>query len=201
MIAYLKGKLTYKSRTDVIVEVSGGVGYQVHITLNTYDKIAHLNEVTLLTHFIVREDAQLLYGFAEPDEKAMFEHLISVSGVGPNTARLMLSSLTADQVRHAIIGEQVQLLRGVKGIGPKSAARIILELKDKLLKDSGAVSEAIAASLGGENPLREEALAALVALGFNKIEVQKTLNRLLKERSEWRDSGELIKQALGQLAG
>lgn len=200
MIAYLKGKLIYKGRTEVVVEV-GGVGYLVHVSLNTYDKIAHLQDVTLLISYIVREDAHLLFGFAEPDEKAMFEQLISVSGVGTNTARLMLSSMTAEQLRHAIIGENVQALRGIKGIGPKSAARIVLELKDKLLRDSGAASEAIAAGLMADNPVREEALAALLALGFNRAEIQKALNRLLKERDQWRDSGELIKQALGLLAG
>jgi Holliday junction DNA helicase RuvA len=203
MIAYIKGKITHRTRTEVIIEANG-IGYFIHITLNTYDKIVALTEATLFTCFLVKEDSHSLYGFAEMDEKAMFEQLISVSGVGASTARVMLSSLSASDLRSAIIAEKTQILRNIKGIGAKSAARIILELKDKLLKDSGAESEAIAASLGGggvmgENPIREEALSALVALGFNKIQVQKVLNQLLKQNNSLSDSGDLIKLALGQL--
>lgn len=198
MIAYIKGKITYKSRTKLIVETHG-LGYEIEISLNTYNKIQAADEAQLLTVQIIREDAHTLYGFAEGDEKNMFEHLISVSGVGPNTARILLSALNPAEIRAAIIAEKETILRNAKGIGPKNAKRIILELKDKLLKDSGAESEQIAASLVSENPFREEALSALVALGFNKIQVQKTLNALLKDNPQVRDSGDLIKMALGAL--
>lgn len=202
MIAYIKGKITYKTRTELIVE-TGGLGYWVNITLNTYNQIAQQQEVQLHTCFIVKEDSHTLYGFADIKEKEMFEHLISVSGVGPSTARLMLSALTPAEIQQAIIAENVNILRNAKGIGPKSAKRIILELKDVLLKNSGIDSEQIASTLNNqpatENAVREEALSALLALGFNKIQTQKVLNALLKERSEITDSGELIKLALGQL--
>jgi Holliday junction DNA helicase RuvA len=202
MIAYIKGKITHKSRTAVIVEAAG-VGYWIEISLHTYNKIVHLDEVQLLTTQIIREDAHTLYGFAEGDEKAIFEQLISVSGVGANTARILTSALSPGEIRAAIIAEKEEILRNAKGIGPKNAKRIILELKDKLLKDSGATSEAIAGSLSlspmGENLVREEALSAMVALGFNKIQVQKTLNAILKTNPTISDSGDLIKMALSQL--
>jgi Holliday junction DNA helicase RuvA len=201
MIAFIKGKIAYKTRTELIVE-TGGLGYWVHITLNTYNQIAQQQEVQLHTCFIVKEDSHTLYGFADIKEKEMFEHLISVSGVGPSTARLMLSALTPAEIQQAIIAENVNILRNAKGIGPKSAKRIILELKDVLLKNSGIDSEQIASTLNQpatENVVREEALSALLALGFNKIQTQKVLNALLKERSDIKDSGELIKLALGQL--
>jgi Holliday junction DNA helicase RuvA len=198
MIAYIKGKLTFKSRTAVIVEANG-IGYWIEITLTTYSKIANATDTQLLTHLVIREDAHTLYGFLEAEEKEMFGHLISVSGVGPNTARILLSALTPAEIRTAVIAEKDSILRNAKGIGPKNAKRIVLELKDKLLKDSGATSEAIAASLMTDNSGREEALAALVALGFNKIQVQKTLNQIIREQPEVHDSGELIKLALTQL--
>ncbi|EJF52700.1 holliday junction resolvasome, DNA-binding subunit, partial [Saprospira grandis DSM 2844] len=133
----------------------------------------------------------------------LFEQLISVSGVGANTARVLLSAMSAKEIRGAIIAENVAVLKSAKGIGPKSAKRIILELKDKLLKESGAVSEAIAASIQGqtvgENPIRSEALDALLALGFNKIKAQKVLNKILKTEPEMQDVGQLIKLALAQM--
>lgn len=199
MIAYVKGKLTHKSPTDVIVETHG-IGYRIHITLNTYNKIANQTEAQLLTHFIVKEDSQKLYGFADADERHVFELLISVSGVGPSTARLLLSTLSAPDVRAAIVAENIAALKSAKGIGPKAAKRIILELKDKVLKDSGMDSATISKTLTVDNTVREEALSALVALGFNKTQVQKALNRILKATPGITDSGELIKQALGQLS-
>jgi holliday junction DNA helicase RuvA len=200
MIAYIKGKLVYKSPTDVIVEANG-IGYRIHITLNTYRQIVNATEVQLLTHYLVKEDGHSLYGFSEGDELSMFENLISVSGVGPNTARVMLSAMSPKDIRAAIIAENENILKSAKGIGIKSAKRIIVELKDKLLKDSGAVSEAIAGSmLMSENPIREEAISALVTLGFLRPQVQKVLNAILKENPNVADSGELIRMALGQLS-
>lgn len=200
MIAYIKGKIAHKSRTDVILEANG-IGYHIHITLNTYNDIVNVkDELKLLTYFAVKEDSQTLYGFAQVEERVMFEQLISVSGVGASTARVLLSTFTAAEIRKAIISENVNAIKSAKGIGPKSAKRIILELKDKLLKDSGGASEAIAATLLGDNAVREEALSALIALGFNKAQVQKALNKILKQNAAIDDSGELIKMALSQLS-
>ena len=199
MIAYIKGQLVHKRPTDVIIEANG-IGYRIHITLHTYNKIGNQKELKLLTHFIVKEDSQTLYGFADGEERAVFEHLISVSGVGPSTARLLLSALSAQDVKHAIVSENIAALKTAKGIGPKAAKRIVLELKDKILKEGGATSETVSQTLTVDNTIREEALSALVALGFNKTQVQKTLNRILKANPNVKDSSTLIKQALGQLS-
>ncbi len=206
MIAYIKGTLAYKGRTLVILETAQGLGYEIEISLATYNKLPNTGEATqIFTHLQIREDAHTLYGFAEMEEKEMFLHLTSVSGVGSNTARVLLSALSPAEIRSAVIAEKDSILRNAKGIGPKNAKRIVLELKDKFLKDSGADSESIAQTLsvgGGtmaDNLAREEALAALVALGFNKIQVQKTLNQILRENSSINDAGELIKRALAQL--
>lgn len=200
MIAYIKGKLVQKTPTEVLIETAAGLGYRVFISLNTYNKIAQQTELTLLTHFIVKEDSQTLYGFAEQDERSIFELLIAVSGVGPSTARILLSTLSPAEVRQAIVSENIAVLKSAKGIGPKAAKRIVLELKDKVLKGSGQESAAIATTLTVDNTVREEALSALVALGFNKTMVQKALNRILKTTPNIKDSSVLIKQALGQLS-
>jgi len=200
MIAYIKGKISYKSPTDLIVEANG-IGYRIFITVNTFRQLGTATDVQLLTHYLVKEDGHYLYGFLEAEELNIFEHLISVSGVGPSTARLMLSAMSPKDIRTAIIAENENILKSAKGIGVKSAKRIIVELKDKLLKDSGAVSDAIAASmLNSENPVREEAISALITLGFMRPNVQKVINSILKENPKIDDSGELIRIALGQLS-
>jgi Holliday junction DNA helicase RuvA len=200
MIAYIKGKISYKSPTDLIVEANG-IGYRIFITVNTFRQLGSATDVQLLTHYLVKEDGHYLYGFLEAEELNIFEHLISVSGVGPSTARLMLSAMSPKDIRTAIIAENENILKSAKGIGVKSAKRIIVELKDKLLKDSGAVSDAIAASmLNSENPVREEAISALITLGFMRPNVQKVINAILKENPKIDDSGELIRIALGQLS-
>jgi Holliday junction DNA helicase RuvA len=200
MIAYIKGKISYKSPTDLIVEANG-IGYRIFITVNTFRQLGTATDVQLLTHYLVKEDGHYLYGFLEAEELNIFEHLISVSGVGPSTARLMLSAMSPKDIRTAIIAENENILKSAKGIGVKSAKRIIVELKDKLLKDSGAVSDAIAASmLNSENPVREEAISALITLGFMRPNVQKVINAILKENPKIDDSGELIRIALGQLS-
>lgn len=200
MIAFIKGKLVQKTPTQVLIETAAGLGYRVHITLYTYNQLGNQTEVRLLTHFIVKEDSQTLYGFIDEEERSVFEMLVSVSGVGPSTARVLLSTLTPSELRQAIVAENIAVLKSAKGIGPKAAKRIVLELKDKVLKGSGAQSAAIAGTLTVNNAVREEALAALVALGFNKTEVQKSLNRILKTTPNIDDSGMLIKQALAQLS-
>ena len=197
MITYIKGLLTYKTPTFIVVE-TGGIGYHINISLNTYVQIEKLESVKILTQQIIREDSHVLFGFADEAERALFLHLISVSGVGPSTAQLVLSSMSPDEIRAAIISENAAALGRVKGIGPKTAKRIILDLKDKLVKDGGI--DVPLTILPQNNTIREEALSALVALGFNRIEVQKALNKLLKEQPTINNVEELIKLALKQLS-
>lgn len=196
MIHYIKGEITFKSPTFIIVE-AGGLGYQINISLHTYGKIEKLERVKILTYFHVKEDQQTLYGFAEPAERSLFIHLISVSGIGPNTAQLVLSFLTADEIRGAILAEDSATFNRVKGIGPKTAKRIILDLKDKIAKESGEDAPTL---LPVDNTIRQEALSALVALGFNRAAVQKTLNGLLRKHPEVTQVETLIKLALKQLS-
>jgi Holliday junction DNA helicase RuvA len=196
MIHHIKGLITFKTPTYVVVE-AGGIGYQVFISLNTYSRIESLEQVKLLTHFHVKEDAQTLFGFADEQERSLFVHLISVSGIGPTTAQLVLSALSADEVRSAILSEDDAQFNRVKGIGPKTAKRIILELKDKVKKDVG---EDWAPIPSADNTIRQEALSALLALGFSKIPVQKALNQILKENPSVSSVEKLIKMALQHLS-
>lgn len=194
MIAYIKGEITFKHQDFILVE-TGGIGYKVNISWQTYAQIEKLEKVKILTYLSIKEDSHTLYGFAEDAERSLFIHLISVSGIGPNTARVILSGMNSEEVRSAIIGEHVEAFKKVKGIGPKTAKRLILDLKDKLLKESGSAPLSISAM---DNTIRDEALSALVALGFPKIRIQKTLNKILKE-GKFNSSEALIKQALKNL--
>ena len=196
MITYVKGTITFKNPTFIVVE-AGGIGYHINISLHTYAQIEKAEQVRILTHLQIKEDGHTLYGFAEDTERNFFRLLISVSGVGPATAQIALSSLTPEELRAAIIGEDVNTFKGVKGIGPKTAKRIILDLKDKVLKDSG---ESVILSTPKDNTLREEALSALVALGFARPQVQRTLNRILRESAGVDSAEQLIKQALRDLS-
>ncbi len=196
MISYINGEITFKSPTYIIVE-AGGIGYQVHVSLNTYAKVEKLDRVKILTYLSIKEDSHSLYGFADEMERSLFVLLISVSGIGTNTARIVLSSLDPNEVRAAILSEDVITFNKVKGIGPKTAKRIILDLKDKVMKESGDVPLTFAKK---DNTLRGEALSALVALGFAKIKVQKVLNRILQENNDIQSVEELIKRALKQLS-
>lgn len=196
MITYLKGPIAHKNPSFVVVE-AGGIGYHVNISLFTYAKIEKLDTVKLLTHFHVKEDAQTLYGFADETERRLFQLLISVSGVGPATALVVLSSMNPEEVRANIIGENVAAIKQVKGIGPKTAQRIILDLKDKLVKESGETPTMIAPQ---RNTLREEALSALVNLGFPRTAVQRALNRVLNAAPNTDSSEQLIKLALRELS-
>lgn len=196
MISYIKGAITHKSPTHIIVE-AGSIGYHVNISLHTFAKIESLETAHIFTHLIVKEDSQTLYGFAEEIERSIFILLLSVSGIGPNTARIILSSMTPEETRVAILSENVPAFNKVKGVGPKTAKRIILDLKDKVIKDSG---ESQVISNTQNNTLRDEALSALVALGFTKIHVQKALNKILSEQPEVLTIEELIKLALKQLS-
>lgn len=193
MIAYLKGKLVHKEPTFVLLEVNG-MGYQVSISLNTFSEIKDREDITLLTHLHIREDAQVLYGFGSEAEKHMFQLLISVNGVGPNTAMVVLSYLTPNDLKAAIIREDTASLQAVKGIGGKTAQRLILELKDKLRKDP--IEESAGKPGVLHNTMRQEALTALMTLGIAKGAAEKSVDTVLKKSGNTISLEELVKQAL-----
>jgi len=195
MISYIKGAITHKNPTFIIVE-TGGIGYHVNVSLHTYARIEKEERIKILIHQHIKEDSNTLYGFSEETERSLFILLISVSGIGPNTARVILSGMPPEEVRASILGENVAAFNRVKGIGPKTAKRIILDLKDKVMKDSGENGLSLS---GQDNTLRAEALSALVALGFAKVSVQKTLNRVL-QAEKFTSVEQLIKVALKQLS-
>lgn len=197
MYAYLKGEITYRTPTFIVVDVQG-VGYHVNIPLSTFTAIEGQDKATIYTHLIVREDAHTLYGFATQTERNMFIQLIGVTGVGATTAQLILSSMTVDEVRAAIIGEQAHVLQKVKGIGAKSAKQIILDLKSKLSKESPDGPVLLPNMV--DSLVREEALSALLALGFNRIAVQKALNSVVAANPGALKVEDLIKLALKALA-
>lgn len=190
MIEYIKGKISSLTPTYVILE-TGGLGYFVNISLPTFTKLENMPECKLLIHEIIREDAHLLFGFFDEEERHIFRLLISVSGVGANTARMMLSSVEAQGIEMAIMQSDVGLLKGIKGIGAKTAQRIIVDLKDKVGKSADAGE--IFTDEG--NTMREEAFTALVMLGFPKNSVSKTLEKLLREERDLTVE-QLIKKAL-----
>jgi len=195
LIAYLQGKLTLKNPAFVYVDCNG-VGYHVNISLNTYSKLEQLDAVKIMTYMHTNDDGSTLYGFMDEAERAVFVLLISVSGVGPNTARVILSYMTVDETKSAIIHENVAALNKVKGIGPKTAKRIILDLKDKMLKISGDQPLIMPDS---SNTVREEALSALVALGFPKNSVEKQLKSILSTNSDIDQVEDIIKLVLKQM--
>ncbi|TNE56072.1 MAG: Holliday junction branch migration protein RuvA [Bacteroidetes bacterium] len=173
MIAHLNGKLVEKNPTELIVECNG-VGYELKISLNTYSSIGNDEHIFIYTQFIVREDAQLLYGFYNREEREMFNYLVSVSGIGPNTAMIMLSSLVPEEIASAILSEDVKTIQGIKGIGAKTAQRVIVDLKDKVAKLNLTSTNIL--SQGNTN--RFDALTALVSLGFDKKAADKALDKL-----------------------
>ena len=191
MIAFLKGRLVQKEPTFVIIDVNG-VGYQVNISLNTFSEIKDREEVRLATYLQVREDAHILYGFSNEAEKAMFQNLISVNGVGPGTAMVVLSYLPPAELKSAITREDASALQAVKGIGGKTAQRIILELKDKLRKEPEE------SNIPGfsHNTLRREALSALVTLGIGRPAAERSVDAVLKKSGNTLSLEELVKQAL-----
>jgi Holliday junction DNA helicase RuvA len=191
MYAYISGKLIEKTPAFVIVDVQG-VGYHINISLNTFAAIGNQQHVKLFTHLSVKEDAHILYGFHDVEERSLFLNLISVSGVGANTARIILSSLNTSEAIEAISGSNVAVLQRVKGIGTKTAQRIVVDLKDKVSRTGGLTSEKTDLAY---NTNREEALSALLILGFNKAAVEKVLARLLQNEPS-APVEKLIKEAL-----
>lgn len=193
MITHISGKLVEKSPTHVVVDCNG-VGYFIHISLHTFSQLSDDEHIKLLTYFQVKEDAQQLYGFATSAEREIFKLLISVSGIGTNTARTMLSSLTPKQVREGIASGDVPLIQSVKGIGLKTAQRVIIDLKDKVLKIYD-IDETVALS---SNTNKDEALSALEVLGFVKKQSERVVGKILTQHPD--ASVELIiKEALKNL--
>ena len=190
MYEYIEGDFVEKSPAHLIIQ-GGHMAFYIHISVFTYSQVSNQNSGRIYLHFVVREDAQILYGFAGREEREIFRMLISVSGVGANTARLILSSLSPEEISQAILAGNVSLLQGIKGIGAKSAQRIIVDLKDKVGKGAG-IDELF---FSQDNTSREEALSALVALGFPKKTVDKTVTRILSEQPEL-SVEEVVKAAL-----
>ncbi len=193
MIEYIKGKLIEKKPAYVVLETSGGIAYFIHISLATFSNLGDQEEVKLLTHYVIREDAQLLYGFAEEEERNLFRLLISVNGIGVNTARLMLSSLSVNELINAIATENLKVIQGIKGIGAKTAQRVIIELKDKIGKSSSQNNEIFTFSY---NNNRVEALSALVSLGFVKNSADAVLEKIITSEGVNLSVEDLIKKAL-----
>lgn len=178
MITHLNGKLVEKSATSLVIECNG-VGYEVKISLTTFSSIGDSESIKIFTQFVVREDAQILYGFSTKEEREMFNYLTSVSGIGPSTAILMLSGLSTAEIAQAITSEDVNTIKSVKGIGNKTAQRVIVDLKDKMLKFD--VEDNIISS--SNNTLRFDALTALVSLGFDKKSAEKAIGKVMNEQS------------------
>jgi Holliday junction DNA helicase RuvA len=190
MYDYLQGKITELTPTYVVID-AGGIGFILHITVNTYTSLKIESTEKVFVHQVIREDVHLLYGFVDKKEREVFRLLISVSGVGANTARMILSSLMPEEVAQAITTENIRLLQSIKGIGSKTAQRMIVDLRDKMAKIQVA-GEKISA---GYNTIAEEALSALVMLGFQRSQVDKALSAIMRE-SKGLSVEELIKGAL-----
>ena len=192
MITHVKGRLVEKNPAFAVIDCNG-IGYLLRISLHTYSQIGEGESCMLLTHLSIKEDAHTLFGFAEREERELFRHLISVSGVGPNTAQMILSSLSPADAQQAILAEDVSLLKSVKGIGGKTAQRIILDLKDKLAKQGIVVNQ----SFTKHNTTREEALSALTMLGFSKNAIEKVIDKELQEGVM--EVEELVKRVLKKM--
>jgi Holliday junction DNA helicase RuvA len=194
MITYVTGKLTEKNPSFAIIE-AGGVGYFLNISLQTYSAMGNEENCKLLTYLSVKEDSHTLYGFFESSERELFIQLISVSGIGTNTARMMLSSLSSNEIVKAIATEDVNNLKGIKGIGAKTAQRVILDLKDKVGKN--IIIENNITSIS--NTIKNEALSALLVLGFDKKVAEKRIDAIILKNPQIKDVEELIKYSLKNL--
>lgn len=189
MITHLRGRLIEKNPTHLVIECAG-VGYAVKISLNTYATLSSDENIFIYTHQIFREDAQILFGFHSTEEREMFNHLISVSGIGPNTAILMLSALSPEEIAHAIQTEDVKTIKSIKGIGAKTAERVIIDLRDKVVKMEFTSNNILTQN----NTKRFEALTALIALGFDKKIAEKALDKVAASEEDTVEV--LIREAL-----
>ena len=192
MYAYLQGKFTFKSPAQVYLDVNG-LGYEVNISLNTYAAIQHLNDGKLFVHLQVKEDSHTLFGFFDKGEKEMFLLLTSVSGVGAATARMMLSSIKPDEISTAIIQGNVRLMESIKGIGKKTAERLVLELKDKVGKQFVTGNDNI---YPVNNTIEQDALTALTALGISRLQAEQSIQKIVRAQPGIENLEELIKKAL-----
>jgi len=192
MYEYIKGHIEEITPAYAVVECNG-IGYFINISLNTYTKLSTQKEVMLYLHYIVREDSQTFYGFIDKSERELFRLLISVSGIGANTARMILSSMSVDEVIVAISSNNVDALKAVKGIGAKTAQRVIIELRDKISKEN-----IVEVQLFKENPYKDEAASALVMLGFSKSDVNKVIDKV-SAANEVSSVEAMVKLALKQL--
>ena len=194
MIAFVNGRLVHKEATYVVIDVNG-IGYHIFISLATFSKIKDGEACKLFTYFHVKEDIQALYGFLSEEDKLFFMNLISVSGIGPSTGMVMQSSLSTPELKSAIVSEDVDAIQKIKGIGAKTAQRVILELKDKIRKEGFSLDSR---QSGGttDNNLRIEALSALVMLGINKAAAQKSIEAVLRNSENNITLEQLIKQSL-----
>ena len=195
MIEYIKGQIIELTPAELILE-TGGIGYSILISLQTYEALQGKTQAVAFIHHYLREDEELFYGFATKDERELFRLLIGVSGIGVNSARMMLSSLTSDEIRNAILSEDVNKIKSVKGIGLKSAQRLVLELKDKIVKGAGSDTGVIFKT--DTNALVDEATTALVMLGFSKAAIAKVMPAILKDNPAAKVE-DLIKAALKRL--
>ena len=197
MYDYIHGKVVSRHPTHIVIE-TGGVGYFLHITLQSYDQIVEGTDKKIYTWLQVREDAHLLWGFTEPVEREVFLNLVSISGIGPNTARLILSGMTPEECRQAILTDNELAFRQVKGVGPKTAKRVIIELKDKVLKTG--VDTLVIKAGGQKNTAAAEALSALITLGFVKTQAEKALAQITREEGRDIPTETLVRKALRLLS-
>lgn len=193
MITHIRGKLVEKNPTHVVIECNG-VGYFLHISLNTYSKIPNSEAAKLYTYLSIKEDAHTLFGFVDVLEREVFKLLISVSGVGTSIARTMLSSMTPEQIQHAIASEDVTTIQSVKGIGAKTAQRVIIDLRDKIVNTYQLAEDSVQTN----NTIKEEALSALEVLGFSRKKIDKLVQKIIQETPEITLEN-IIKQALKNL--
>ena len=193
MITQIKGRLVEKSPTELVIDCNG-LGYLVNISLNTFSLLSDSENISLFTHLQVKEDSHTLFGFFEKTERNLFRKLISVSGIGASTARTMLSSLNPEEIQRAILSEDVSTIQSVKGIGLKTAQRVIIELKDKVI----LINESSGFSVDFANSKREESLSALEVLGYSRKQTTKVVDKLISEVSEI-SVEEIIKNALNKL--
>ncbi|MBT8327020.1 MAG: Holliday junction branch migration protein RuvA [Bacteroidia bacterium] len=191
MFDFISGKTERITPTEIVVNCNG-VGYLLHISLNTFEKLKSKSEVKIFAHLVVREDSQTLYGFATMNEREMYVKLLGVNGVGPSTARMILSAMSVDDVVSAITNSNIAMLKSIKGIGPKAAQRLVIELQDKL----GGIGSDSAYNLHGSNQEIEEASDALLALGFSRPAVSKVLAKISKDSGNKITTEELIKKSL-----
>ena len=195
MIDYIKGQIVELTPTELVLD-NQGIGYSILLSLQTYEAFQGKTSATAYIHHYIREDEELYFGFATKDERELFRLLISVSGIGVASARMMLSTLTSEEIRQAILAEDVNKIKSVKGIGLKSAQRMVLELKDKVVKGEGSADTALFKV--DSNALVEEATTALVMLGFSKANIAKVMPAILKENPSAKVE-DIIKAALKRL--